>query len=201
MTISMACCRQKGGNDDARQRPVIVRPKILTLNQSISSNLYGFERVIAVDQRVKRPSDSPPCPRFVKPTHAQPQTFRQRSYTYNTSRVAHLNFTVDSSQDQSGTDISSPQSIIDAHPLPQTLDLVEAQVLCDRMRGMLKEGPVVLDASAVERMSTPCAQVLLATGYAADSAGISLQFTNPSDVFRGALTDLGLQSQFSKWMI
>jgi anti-anti-sigma regulatory factor len=66
---------------------------------------------------------------------------------------------------------------------------------------MLKEGPVVLDASAVERMSTPCAQVLLATGYAADSAGISLQFINPSDVFRGALTDLGLQSQFSKWMI
>jgi chemotaxis protein CheX len=85
--------------------------------------------------------------------------------------------------------------------LPQVLDLTQAQNLRDSMAARLSEGPLVLDASAVERMSTPCAQVLLAAGRAADLAGSPFHIINVSDVFRTALADLGLQAEFKNWMV
>ena len=50
-------------------------------------------------------------------------------------------------------------------------------------------------------MSTPCAQVLLATGRAAASAGASFKILNASAVFRTALADLGLRDEFKNWMV
>jgi chemotaxis protein CheX len=85
--------------------------------------------------------------------------------------------------------------------LPQVLDLTQAQNLRDTMAARLSDGPLVLDASAVERMSTPCAQVLLAAGRAADLASSAYQIINASDVFRTALADLGLEAEFSNWMV
>jgi anti-anti-sigma regulatory factor len=85
--------------------------------------------------------------------------------------------------------------------LPQVLDLTEAQSLRDTMAARLSDGPLVLDASAVERMSTPCAQVLLAAGRAADIAGSSFRIIDASEVFRTALADLGLQAEFNNWMV
>jgi chemotaxis protein CheX len=84
--------------------------------------------------------------------------------------------------------------------LPQILDLTGARPLRDSLAGLLSRGTVVLDASAVERMSTPCAQVLLAAGRAAGPAGTAFKITNPSTVFRTALADLGLWAEFSNWM-
>jgi hypothetical protein len=78
--------------------------------------------------------------------------------------------------------------------LPQVLDLTQATPLRD---GLLGKRPVVLDAGSVERMSTPCAQVLLAAGR---QGGDSFRIINASAVFRAALVDLGLQTEFSKWM-
>lgn len=100
-------------------------------------------------------------------------------------------------------DIRSLQESCNPHYLPQTLDLTEAQGLRDRMLLLLLlgEGGIILDASAVDRMSTPCVQVLLATGHAADSASTGFKIINASDVFQAALADLGLQSEFSNWTI
>ncbi|MDO9474660.1 MAG: STAS domain-containing protein [Caulobacter sp.] len=81
------------------------------------------------------------------------------------------------------------------------LDLTGAQSLRDTLVALLGNGSVLLDASAVERMSTPCAQVLLAAARAADLAGSSFQLVSASDVFRAALADLGLQAEFKKWMV
>ena len=88
----------------------------------------------------------------------------------------------------------------DPHCLPQTLDLTAAQSLQQSLLTSLGGGAVILDASAVERMSTPCVQVLLAAGRAADLAGSPLQIIEASDVFRAALADLGLQAEFKNWM-
>jgi anti-anti-sigma regulatory factor len=88
-----------------------------------------------------------------------------------------------------------------SNTLPQVLDLTQAQNLRDSMTALLADGTLVLDASDVERMSTPCTQVLLATGRAADLAGSSFQIINVSDVFRSALADLGLQAEFKNWMV
>jgi anti-anti-sigma regulatory factor len=85
--------------------------------------------------------------------------------------------------------------------LPEVLDLTRAQNLRETMVALLNGGPIALDASAVERMSTPCAQVLLAAGRAADLGGSSLQIIDASDVFRTALADLGLQAEFKNWMV
>jgi hypothetical protein len=85
--------------------------------------------------------------------------------------------------------------------LPQVLDLTQAQNLRDSMAARLGDGALLLDASAVERMSTPCAQVLLAAGRAADLAISAYQIINASDVFRTALADLGLEAEFNNWMV
>jgi len=85
--------------------------------------------------------------------------------------------------------------------LPQILDFAQAQVLRDTLIGLPGTAALVLDASAVERMSTPCAQVLLAAGRTAESTGTSLKILNASEVFTSALAELGLQPEFSKWVI
>jgi len=85
--------------------------------------------------------------------------------------------------------------------LPQLLDLPQAQNLRTTMAALLGNGAVLLDASAVERMSTPCAQVLVAAGRAADLAGSPFQINDASDVFLAALADLGLQAEFKNWVV
>jgi chemotaxis protein CheX len=87
------------------------------------------------------------------------------------------------------------------HGLPQVLDLTEARSLRDDMMALLRSGAIMLDAGAVERMSTPCAQVLLAAGQAAEAANCQFQIVNASDCFQAAVVDLGLQSQFTNWMV
>jgi chemotaxis protein CheX len=42
---------------------------------------------------------------------------------------------------------------------------------------------------------------LLAAGRAADLASSAYQIINASDVFRTALADLGLEAEFSNWMV
>lgn len=85
--------------------------------------------------------------------------------------------------------------------LPQTLDLTQARSLREIMMTLLPSSAIVLDAGAVERMSTPCAQVLLAAGHAAEEANSRFQIVNASECFQAALDDLGLQSQFTNWMV
>ncbi|MGO9357708.1 MAG: STAS domain-containing protein [Xanthobacteraceae bacterium] len=84
--------------------------------------------------------------------------------------------------------------------LPQVLDLTQAQALRDRVADHLRAGALNLDAGAVERASTPCLQVLLAAGRAAERAGTAYRILNASDAFGSALADLGLRAEFSKWM-
>jgi anti-anti-sigma regulatory factor len=84
--------------------------------------------------------------------------------------------------------------------LPQVLDIVQAQGLRDDLVRLLGQGALTLDAGAVDRMSTPSAQVLLAAGRAADAAGSGFQIINASEVFCTALADLGLQAEFKNWM-
>jgi anti-anti-sigma regulatory factor len=84
--------------------------------------------------------------------------------------------------------------------LPQVLDLTAANALRDNLAALLDGRTVVLDAAGVERMSTPCAQVLLAAGRTAGPGGAAFRILGASAVFRAALADLGLQAEFSKWM-
>jgi anti-anti-sigma regulatory factor len=80
--------------------------------------------------------------------------------------------------------------------LPPTLGFAEARALRDSIAAMLGDkAGVDLEASSVERMSTPCAQVLLAAGRSAAAVG-GFRIVNASEAFCTALADLGLQAEF-----
>lgn len=88
----------------------------------------------------------------------------------------------------------------DVYRLPQVLDLTAAANLRDRLTELLNAGSVELDASLVERASTPCLQVLLAGAYAAEATKTKFWILDASDALRTAVVELGLQSRFTNWM-
>jgi chemotaxis protein CheX len=96
--------------------------------------------------------------------------------------------------------ISVSETADGRYRVPATLDLTAARDLRERLVAMLSGRDVVLDASAVERMSTPCMQVLLAAGRSADAAKVSFQIVDASDAFRAAVADLGLEKPFCNWV-
>lgn len=97
--------------------------------------------------------------------------------------------------------ISPGEVPANVHRLPNVLGLTAARELRDDIKARLASGVVVLDAEAVDRVSTPCVQVLLAAGLAAASANASFRIVNGSQAFSAAVVDLGLESQFRNWMV
>ncbi len=87
-----------------------------------------------------------------------------------------------------------------ARQLSAVLGFAEAKELHESLKVALHEPELTLDASDVDRMSTPCVQVLLAAGRLADSEGRRFTIKNASQSFLAALEDFGLRSTFSKWV-
>ncbi|MBF0335411.1 MAG: STAS domain-containing protein [Alphaproteobacteria bacterium] len=85
-------------------------------------------------------------------------------------------------------------------PLPAILDPVAAAPLADGLRAALGAGDgLTIDASAVERLSTPAAQVLLAAARSCEQADRPFRVRRPAAAFTAALTDLGLASSLKEW--
>ena len=73
--------------------------------------------------------------------------------------------------------------------LPAVLDMAAAEGLLGAMRDRLRSGsPLMLDASAVETMTLPCMQIILAAQRSNDGIAIA----QPSPAFVSAFADLGL---------
>lgn len=72
--------------------------------------------------------------------------------------------------------------------LPAALDLAAAEDLLAAMRGLQSEPGARIDASAVETLTLPCVQVLLAARRSCPHMSIE----NPSAAFVSAVEDLGL---------
>ena len=77
--------------------------------------------------------------------------------------------------------------------LPDVLDGT-APALQDGLKGILKQNMVV-DASAVTRVTTQGLQLLLAAGVSAERAGHSLAVRAPSDALLKAAALLGLSGE------
>lgn len=82
----------------------------------------------------------------------------------------------------------------DCVPLPAVADLVEAGPLKARLEQALAAGSgITIDASAVQRISSPCLQVLVAGASSfAKAGGPSLVIGTPSEAFRETVSVLGL---------
>ncbi len=78
--------------------------------------------------------------------------------------------------------------------LPPVADLTYAVPLKERLLQSLAAGTsVAVDASAVQRASSPCLQVLVAGMQSfAKAGGASLVITDPSEAFRETVSVLGL---------
>lgn len=86
-------------------------------------------------------------------------------------------------------------------PLPAILDPVAAAPLADGLRAALGAGSgLTIDASAVERLSTPAVQVLLAAARSCEQADRPFRIRRPTDAFAAALTDLGLAGRMAEWL-
>lgn len=86
--------------------------------------------------------------------------------------------------------------------LPGTLDTAVAAPLKDALMEAVAAGrPVVVDASAVARLSTACIQVLIAGGRAVAGAGHQFSVARPSEALVSAFDDMGLFPVMMTWKI
>lgn len=106
-----------------------------------------------------------------------------------------------------GTDSSVAETVVVTEQEQDTrvslgavLDIRSAAVLRDGLLKAIQSGKtVVVDAGQVERMSTPCVQVLLAAGKTIEAANGRISLTHASDGFVAAFSDLGLFGSLMSW--
>lgn len=76
--------------------------------------------------------------------------------------------------------------------LPAVLDLEAADALCQSLREALALDDIDLDGGAVERVATPCLQLLLSAAISAAGRGAQFRITAPSEALCTAVAELGL---------
>lgn len=86
--------------------------------------------------------------------------------------------------------------------LAPVLDILTAEPL----REILKESVVIggrldIDAGRVERMSTPCIQVIIAGTQALAAKGVEFKVVKPTEAFMNAFYELGLFHVVADWNI
>lgn len=75
--------------------------------------------------------------------------------------------------------------------LPATMDGASAATFADALLSA-RSHPLTIDASAVERIDTPCIQILLAAAKQWSEEGVELSVTAQSEAFSENLATLGL---------
>lgn len=92
--------------------------------------------------------------------------------------------------------VEAGECVSDSVTLPAVADLTEAGPLKQRLEQALASGVgLTVDASAVQRISSPCLQVLVAGVCSfAKAGGAALAIRNPSEAFRETASVLGLMN-------
>lgn len=86
--------------------------------------------------------------------------------------------------------------------LPGTLDNgVAPDLKAAFSQAVATGGTVVVDASAVERLSTACIQVLIAGSRAVTAAGGAFVLARPAEPLVGTFDDMGLFPVMMSWRI
>ena len=86
--------------------------------------------------------------------------------------------------------------------LGASLDLQSAESLAEMLREAVSANlPVVVDASAVERLSTGVIQLFLAADKALAGSGCEFALNNPSGSFMAAFADCGITPDKMGWTL
>ena len=87
--------------------------------------------------------------------------------------------------------------------LSERLDITYVHTLHAEVSAFLEKLPdganVALDGSKVERITTPCVQLLLSLGNTCQNDGRGFAIKSASDVMHAAFADLGFQDQLNQW--
>ena len=84
--------------------------------------------------------------------------------------------------------------------LAAVADMAAARDVTEALLSALeRQAPVVIDAAAVEEMSTPCAQALASAAASFAGANVALAFRRPSDAFIVAFSRIGLYAAMMQW--
>ena len=93
-----------------------------------------------------------------------------------------------------------PASVSEVLCLPKVLDMRAARSFKSKLEEPIKAGGSwQVDASAVERVSTGCVQLLVAFFIAMKSSGANAGLVNPSKALKTAIVDLGLNEAVPSW--
>ena len=84
--------------------------------------------------------------------------------------------------------------------LPAIVDLDALDGIRDRLIDVLEEGPVSIQAGAVERVSTNALFMLLSAAETARRNQFDFAIEQPSAALMGAIERLGLKARFSGMM-
>ena len=84
--------------------------------------------------------------------------------------------------------------------LPEQLDIAALAALKEELvNAASSSGSLRIDGAAVERVSTPAVQLLLAAARAIEADGRTIRLESPSQTLSAAFQDLGLEQEFRKW--
>lgn len=84
--------------------------------------------------------------------------------------------------------------------LPAVLDMSVAEDLLESLQKAVQHGPQVhVDSAKVERVSTPCLQVLISAGLEVERQDGQFKITNISKGMIRGMNDLGLSEFLNKW--
>jgi anti-anti-sigma regulatory factor len=93
-----------------------------------------------------------------------------------------------------------PNATDGAIALAAVADMEAACDLVEALRDALEQQvPVVIDATAVEDMSTPYAQALVSAATSFAAANVTMVFRQPSDAFIAAFNRTGLYAAMMQW--
>lgn len=98
----------------------------------------------------------------------------------------------------SGTKISRENNIEESIILFPKLDIYRAQELLKLLMSY-KNRKHVIDASKVEYITTPCAQILLSYAKNRKKSKKSFRIKDYSENFKSAFLDLGFGNEFMEW--
>lgn len=85
--------------------------------------------------------------------------------------------------------------------LPEVMDISAAEGIKNLFLGSLSgEGDIVIDASKVEKFTSPAIQLLVALEKSLEGVERNIVINNPSETFQNSCKILGITEQYNKWV-
>ena len=84
--------------------------------------------------------------------------------------------------------------------MPSSMDIMAAEEIKQLLLEAINNAAnIVVDAAKVERLTTPCIQLLIAFDQELKNQNTTFKITNASDAFINALEDVGLDEKYQEW--